>query len=117
MTETVIANGPVSAGGRQGDIGNDITIDNTGNVIVTGEFMDTAQFGAFTLRAVGNFINVFTARLDSSNGNFIWAKAGTGPHTDRGLGVACRSSAGNVYVTGSYTDTITFDMVHLGSML
>ncbi len=115
MTETVIRKWAVSAGGRQGDIGNDITIDNTGNVIVTGEFMDTAQFGAFTLRAVGNFINVFTARLDSSNGNFIWAKAGTGPHTDRGLGVAC-DPAGNVYVTGSYTDTITFDMVHLGSI-
>ena len=31
--------------------------------------------------------------------------------TDRGLGVAC-DLAGNVYVAGQFTDTITFDNVH-----
>jgi len=45
--------------------------------------------------------------LDASNGTFVWAQAGTGAHTDRGLGVACDPS-GNVYVTGQYSDTITF---------
>ncbi len=105
----------VSAGGREGDIGNDITIDNVGNPIVTGEFMDTAQFGTFSLISTKGHINVFTAKLDSSNGNFIWAKSGTGPHTDRGLGVAC-DAAGNVYVAGSYSDTITFDTVRLGNI-
>ncbi len=105
----------VSAGGREGDIGNDITIDNSGNVLVTGEFMDTVHFGAYTLSATAGHINVFSAKLDSANGNFLWAKAGTGPHTDRGLGVAC-DPAGNVYVAGSYSDTITFDTVRLGNI-
>ncbi len=101
----------VSGGGSGADIGNAITLDNKGNVLITGQFMDTAKFGTYTLTAVRNNINVFTAKLDSSNGNFLWAKSGTGPHTDRGIGVAC-DPAGNVYVTGQFTDTVTFDNIH-----
>ncbi len=105
----------VSAGGPESDIGNAITLDNTGNVIITGQFTGTATFGTYTLTSTNNNINVFTAKLDSSNGNFLWAKSGTGPHTDRGLGVAC-DPTGNVYITGQFTDTITFDNVHFSPL-
>ncbi|HTA28060.1 MAG TPA: SBBP repeat-containing protein, partial [Bacteroidia bacterium] len=101
----------VSAGGTEADIGNAITLDNSGNVLITGQFTGTSSFGSFILTSTNNNINVFTAKLDSSNGNFLWAKSGTGPHTDRGLSVACDPS-GNVYITGQFTDTITFDNVH-----
>jgi len=104
----------VDAGGTKSDIGNAIAIDNSGNVLVTGEFAGTAKFGSFLLTSTNNNINVFTAKLDGS-GNFLWAKGGTGTHTDRGLGVACDAS-GNVYVTGQYTDTITFDNIHKSSL-
>jgi len=100
----------VSAGGTLSDIGNAITIDNSGNVLVTGEFAGTAKFGSFSLTSLNNNINVFTTKLDA-NGNFLWAQVGTGLHTDRGLGVACDAS-GNVYVTGQFTDTITFNSTH-----
>ncbi|NNM94936.1 MAG: T9SS type B sorting domain-containing protein [Bacteroidia bacterium] len=105
----------VSGGGKGGDIGNAITIDNLGNPVVTGEFQDTAVFGSFSLKATGSNVNVFTAKLDAASGNFIWVKSGTGPHSDRGLGVACDPS-GNVYVEGSFTDTITFDYLHKGTI-
>ena len=101
----------VSAGGTEADLGNAIALDNNGNVLITGQFTGTATFGTFNLTSTNNNINVFTAKLDSSNGNFLWAKSGTGPHTDRGLGVAC-DPTGNVYITGQFTDTITFDNVH-----
>ncbi len=104
-----------SAGGTQSDIGNAITIDNSGNAIITGQFAGKATFGSYTLNSTANNINVFTAKLDGATGNFLWAKGGTGPHTDRGLGVACDPS-GNVYVTGEFTDTITFDNVHKSPM-
>ncbi|HTA81566.1 MAG TPA: gliding motility-associated C-terminal domain-containing protein [Bacteroidia bacterium] len=100
----------VDAGGVMSDIGNAITIDNSGNVVVTGEFAGTAKFGSVSLTSLNNNINVFTTKLDA-NGNFLWAQAGTGLHTDRGLGVACDAS-GNVYVTGQFTDTITFNNTH-----
>ena len=98
------------AGGPMADLGSAITIDNSGDVVVTGQFAGTAQFGSFSLTSIKNNINVFTTMLDN-NGNFLWAKGGTGDKTDRGLGVACDGS-GNVYVTGQFTDTITFDNAH-----
>ncbi|MGP8217291.1 MAG: hypothetical protein ACLQQ4_17115, partial [Bacteroidia bacterium] len=104
----------VSAGGPMADIGNAITVDNGGNVLVTGEFAGTASFGAFNLTSDNNNINIFTTKLDG-NGNFLWAQMGSGPHTDRGLGVGCDAS-GNVYVTGQFTDTITFDNVHYSNL-
>ncbi len=104
-----------SAGGTQSDIANAITIDNSGNAIITGQFAGKATFGTYTLTGTGNNINVFTAQLNGTTGAFLWAKSGIGPHTDRGLGVACDPS-GNVYVTGQFTDTITFDNVHLSPM-
>src|SRR6185312_3378764 len=97
----------VSCGGAQSTLGNGIAYDNNGNVIVTGQFSGTATFGTYTLTSTANNINVFTTKLDASNGTFLWAEAGTGAHTDRGLGVACDPS-GNTYVTGQYSDTITF---------
>ncbi len=100
----------VTCGGPESDIGNAITVDNSGDVIVTGQFQGTAKFGAFTLTSTANNVNVFYCKLDSSNGNFLWAKSGVGPHTDRGLGVSADN--GNVYVTGQFSDTITFDNAH-----
>lgn len=100
----------VSAGGTLSDIGNAITVDNSGNVIVTGEFAGTASFGATKLTSTKNNVNVFTTKLDGS-GNFLWAVSGVGPHTDRGLGVGADPS-GNIYVTGQFTDTVTFSNTH-----
>jgi len=101
----------VSAGGSQSDIGNAIALDHTGNIVITGQFAGTSVFGTYTLTSTNNSINVFTAKLNAATGTFIWAESGTGPHTDRGLGVACDPS-GNIYVTGQYTDTITFTNPH-----
>lgn len=105
----------VSAGGTQSDIGNAIAVDNSGNIIITGQFAGTATFGGFTLTSTANNINVFTAKLNGATGTFIWAEGGTGKHTDRGLGVACDPS-GNVYITGQFTDTITFATPHYSNL-
>jgi len=103
-----------TAGGPQADIGNAINIDNSGNVLVTGEFAGSATFGSTTLVSTKGAINVFTTKLDG-NGNFLWAKSGVGIHTDRGLGIAADPS-GNVYVMGQFSDTITFDFVHYSTL-
>ena len=103
-----------SAGGAAADIGNAVTFDNNGNVLITGEFSGTATFGSFTLTSMNGSVDVFTAKLDA-NGNFLWAKKGSAPQIDRGLDVGCDAS-GNVYVTGQFTDTITFDVTHFNNM-
>jgi len=104
-----------SAGGLGADIGNGITIDNLGNVIVTGEFAGAATFGSTALNSLNGTTDVFTTKLDG-NGNFLWSKKGSASQTDRGLDVVCDASGG-IYITGQYSDTITFDVVHLNSML
>jgi hypothetical protein len=103
-----------SAGGSASDIGNAITVDNSGNVIITGEFAGTASFGSFSLTSLYGSIDVFTAKLDNS-GNFLWAKKGSARFTDRGIDVGC-DPAGNIYVTGQFNDTITFDIVHYNTI-
>lgn len=103
-----------SAGGSGSDIGNAINVDNAGNVVITGEFAGTATFGSQTLTSLNGSVDVFTAKLDA-NGNFLWAKKGSAHATDRGIDVACDPS-GNVYVTGQFTDTITFDNTYQTNM-
>lgn len=100
----------VQAGGSQTDIGNGIAIDNSGNVLVTGEFSGTATFGTATLTSQNNSVDVFTTKLTNS-GNFVWAEIGTGSQINRGIDVAADNS-GNVYIVGQYSDTITFDVQH-----
>ena len=102
------------AGGIFGDLGNGITVDNSGNVIVAGEFAGTALFGSTTLASMNGSVDVFTTKLDT-DGNFLWAKKGSAHLTDRGLDVAADAS-GNIYVTGQFTDTITFDVTHDNNM-
>ncbi len=104
-----------NAGGAGADIGNGITVDNAGNVIVTGEFAGTASFGSTTLTSQNGSTDVFTTKLDAG-GNFLWTKQGSAPQTDRGIDVDC-DAAGNIYITGQFSDTITFDQVHLNNML
>lgn len=104
-----------SAGGTNNDIGYGIDVDNNGNVAVTGEFTGTGTFGSFTLTSMNGSIDVFTTKLDGQ-GNFLWAKQGSAKFTDKGHDVAFDGS-GNVYITGEFSDTITFDIVHNNNML
>ncbi len=104
-----------SAGGSGADIGNGIAVDNSGNVLVTGEFRGTATFGATNITSLNNSTDVFTTKLTSA-GAFTWVEQGSGNNTDRGIDVATDGS-GNVYITGQFSDTITFDQTHNNTML
>jgi hypothetical protein len=87
-----------------------VAIDIKNNVYITGEFYDTLLF--FQSFAVTNKYNplVFITKYDA-NGNVKWAKQCT---RARGRGdVNCgeglvTDKAGNLYVTGFFTDTISF---------
>ncbi|MEP7171791.1 MAG: hypothetical protein ABI855_20625, partial [Bacteroidota bacterium] len=102
------------AGGASADAGNAVTFDNSGNVIVTGEFSGSCTFGTTTLTSFNGTLDVFTAKYDS-NGNFLWVKKGSAKYTDRGTDVSA-DSIGNIYVSGMFSDTITFDAQHTNSM-
>jgi len=85
-------------------------VDAVGNVFSAGNFFGTVDFdpgpGTFNLTSAG-IQDIFVSKLDT-DGQFIWARAmgGTSSDMSRGIGV---DAAGNVYTTGSFTDTADFD--------
>ncbi len=53
------------AGGISDDVGKSITIDDAGNIYVTGYFWDTATFGSYILTSSGDS-DIFVAKLNST---------------------------------------------------
>jgi len=104
----------VKAGGTAADIGNGITVDLTGSVIVTGEFNGSASFGSTTLTASGTNSDAFTAKLDST-GVFVWAEQGSSTLNVKGIDVTS-DIQGNSYVVGQFSGDITFDVTHMNTM-
>jgi gliding motility-associated-like protein len=101
-------------GGSLSDYGNDIAIDNAGNMFVTGYFFSSsADFdpgaGTFNLSSTGN-TDAFVLKLDN-NGNYQWARQFGGVQYDGGHTIAV-DGLGNIVITGEfygYTAPFDFD--------
>jgi hypothetical protein len=100
-----------SIGGSDFDLGYDVVIDASENVITTGRFFSTVDFdpgaSAFNLTTVSALPDAFISKLDK-NGNFLWAKAMGGSSIDYGTGLSADAS-GNIYTTGLFQGTSDFD--------
>ena len=97
-------------GGIDGDEGDGIAVDSSGNVYSTGFFEGTVDFdpgaGTADLTSAGS-LDSFVQKLNSA-GIFVWAKAMGGTDPQGGSGIAVDTS-GNVYTTGSLEGTADFD--------
>ncbi|MBL0019865.1 MAG: T9SS type A sorting domain-containing protein [Bacteroidetes bacterium] len=86
-------------------------LDNSGNILITGEFMGNVDFdpnaGLYNLTSTQNSNDIFVAKLDP-NGNFLWAKSIGGIYGDRGYGVFTDAND-EVYTTGYFADVVDFD--------
>jgi predicted outer membrane repeat protein len=99
-----------SIGGTSYDSGNDIALDSGSNIYITGSFRDTVDFdpgaGIYNLTCTGQYA-IFISKLDS-NGDFVWAKNMSGPNRGTGNSITVDVD-GDVYTTGSFSNTIDFD--------
>ena len=97
-------------GGPSIDQALSLALNDSGEVHITGYFQDTADFdpgpGIMQLTSAGNS-DIFVLKLDTS-GNLIWAHQTGGSSNDVGNGIVA-DALGNVYVTGSFQDTVDFD--------
>lgn len=97
-------------GSTSDDIGADLVLDPSGNVLVTGYFFGTVDFdpnaGIVNLTSAGSG-DIFVTKLDV-DGNFVWAKNMGGTGFDNANTIALDAS-GNVYTTGSYNVSADFD--------
>src|SRR5438067_1860242 len=87
-----------------GGTGRAVAVDGNGNVLVTGKFSGTVDFGTGPLTSAGAD-DVFLAKYTAA-GDHVWSRRfGSALATHAGNGVACDGS-GNVLVTGSFESSI-----------
>ncbi len=90
--------------------GSSLTLDVSGNILITGSFGGTADFdpgtGVFNLTS-NSVANIFVAKLDPS-GNFTWAKQMKGSGNSAGISIAT-DATGNVFTTGFFAGAVDFD--------
>lgn len=82
-----------------------VVIDGSGNVIVTGYFNGSVNFGGTSLVSAGGS-DIFVVKFDT-NGGFVWSKRFGDANTQTGNDVAL-DSAGNLIATGAVSGSVDF---------
>jgi hypothetical protein len=99
-----------SIGGKDGDCGNSILLDVSGNIYITGYFHGTIDFdpgvGVFNLTDAGN-VDIFILKLDNAR-NLIYAGNMGGMGADIGKDIALDPS-GFPCIVGAFQQTADFD--------
>lgn len=96
-----------AAGSLIDDAGQSVAVDNSGNVYVIGYYQEEAKFtNSVSITSQGG-VDIFLAKYNS-NGVFQWVRSAGGTGNENGAGIALGAS-GNIYITGSYEGTATFD--------
>lgn len=82
-----------------------VAVKGSGNVLMTGSFSGTVDFGGGPLTCAGNG-DIFVAKFDA-DGNHLWSQRFGDEKWERSDDVALDGS-GNVFVTGSFDGTVDF---------
>jgi Calx-beta domain len=96
-------------GGDNNDSGNGIAVDDMGQVYVVGDFYSTnfALSPAQPNLVSAGSSDVFVVKF-GANSDLLWAESMGGPAAELGRSIGVDGS-GDVYVTGSFGDTVDFD--------
>jgi uncharacterized repeat protein (TIGR01451 family) len=98
-------------GTSNGPSGESVFADSLGNIFVTGNFSDTIDLdpgtGSYTIIPLGN-TNMFILKLDAT-GNFSFGGQVGGIYGDIDANKITLDNNSNIYLTGSYVDSIDFD--------
>ncbi len=94
------------AGGIGGDEGYGIAADASGNIYVTGKFSVAMDFDGAPVSGV-NGDDIFIAKLHI-DGSVEWVKSAGGDDADEGDDITV-DPAGNIYLTGEFQKTASFD--------
>ncbi len=99
-------------GSMTGEMGWGVAVDRQDNVILSGQFSSTVDFGGTPLSSAGQ-IDSYVAKY-SALGNLVWAKRFGGTSNDAGLGVTVNGD-NQVLLTGFFQGTVDFAGVSLSS--
>ena len=91
-------------------VSNAIAVDAQGMIYLTGSFEGSVDFdpnaGTQTMTSIGD-ADIFMLKI-AANGELEWVKTVGSASYDDAIGIAI-DGAGNVYSTGSFTETVDFD--------
>jgi hypothetical protein len=96
-----------SYGGAGEDGGNEVAIDQDGNVIVVGALASTTSFGGTEVMPIG-MKDAFILKLDR-DGNYIWDRVYGGTDDDAAIDVAVNPD-GSMVVAGLFVGEIDFGL-------
>lgn len=92
------------------DVAEKLTLDNSGNILVCGQFQNTVDFdpspGVQNITSNGS-ADAYVLKLDA-NGNYIWAGHYGNSPGQFAYGISTDAPS-DVYVTGGFYGTIDFD--------
>lgn len=99
-----------SYGGAHNDRSRDILYGNDGYLYIVGEYADTVEFDPLLPNStlVNDTIETIYLLKLSSEGDYQWVRSFGYYGSEIVYGVAANAT-GNLYVTGSYLDSINFD--------
>jgi len=93
-------------GGTTNDVVNALAVDGNGDVVLTGSFEYTINFGAATLTSAG-LQDIYVANYSGAAGTPLSAESFGSTSTDAGYGVAV-DATGAILVTGYFSGTVDF---------
>jgi len=101
------------AGGNGGDLAYGVAVDASKNIIMVGQFQNTATFGAWSLTSLGGW-DGFVAKTNAAGG-YKWAqRVGTAAGDDQ-VNKVVVDSGGNIYITGKFYGALTLGNITLTS--
>ena len=98
------------AGGPANDTARSITVDSNNDIYITGDFIESADFGTTTLSSSGES-DIFIAKYDS-DGDLLWATEAGGSRSDVARSITIDSN-GDGLITGSLRGSAMFDNVRI----
>ena len=82
-----------------------VSVDNIGNIFVTGYFEDTAVFDSCLINSNGKY-DIFVAKMDAG-GKWLWASNAGGTSHDN-CNEIISDEAGNIYLIGNFCGSAFF---------
>lgn len=92
------------------DMGNSISINSLNKIFLSGDYTGTAVFDTISINTGSGNDHIFIAEYDDSLGSCRWV-LGTGGWI--GGGAISSDTAGNIFITGGYTNSATFGYITL----
>lgn len=102
-------------GGNFSDKPSDLTVDNIGNVLITGQYFGQISFGTTVLNSNNGSKDMFILKLDNT-GNVVWAISEGGSGSENAFGIAV-DALNNVIVTGQFKGSSSIAGQPLTSMI